>query len=209
VLSSTPLILLADSKIQKPGQLDDSATEACLSYLFAAAEVLSVVKQVLRRSGGLTTLASESADIVIDPFAMKISVRGKEITTTALEFRLLDYLARHQGRVFTRDALLDAVWGDLRFVTPRSVDACIRRIRRKIELVSSSAGFLQTIHGVGYKLQATTAWETAGGSCQCAMCAADRKRAKEQEVANHIATDTDMERVSSAGSSAVSLPCNQ
>jgi len=179
ILSSTPLIVL-NSKIQKPGYLDSSGGELCLSYPFTPAEVLSVVNQSLRENADSAARSLESADIVIDPFAMKVSVQGKEITTTALEFRLLDYLARHQGRVFARDALLDAVWGDLRFVTPRSVDACIRRIRRKIEPVASSPRFLQTIRGIGYRLQAIPAWEGAGESCQCATCTAARERAKGQ-----------------------------
>ena len=69
---------------------------------------------------------------MIDSWAMKVSVHGSEVPTTSLEFRLIEYLARHRGQVFTRDLLLDAVWGDMQFVTPRSVDACIRRIREKI-----------------------------------------------------------------------------
>ncbi len=64
---------------------------------------------------------------------MQLRVAGELVTTTATEFRLLDYLARHPGRVFSRDHLLDAVWGDARFVTPRSVDVYVRRIREKIE----------------------------------------------------------------------------
>ena len=64
---------------------------------------------------------------------MQLRVNGDLVTTTATEFRLLDYLARHPGRVFSRDHLLDAVWGDARFVTPRSVDVYVRRIREKIE----------------------------------------------------------------------------
>ena len=55
------------------------------------------------------------------------------MTTTATEFRLLDYFARHIGRVFTRDQLLDSVWRDTAYVTPRSVDVYVRRIREKIE----------------------------------------------------------------------------
>jgi two-component system phosphate regulon response regulator PhoB len=66
----------------------------------------------------------------------------------------MEYLARHQGRVFTRDQLLDAVWGDTRFVTPRSVDACVRRIRRKIEPVNAAPNLLKTIRGVGYRFDA-------------------------------------------------------
>jgi DNA-binding response OmpR family regulator len=64
----------------------------------------------------------------------------------------MDYLARNQGRVFTRDQLLDAVWGEMQFVTPRSVDACIRRIREKIEPDSTRPTYLKTIRGVGYRL---------------------------------------------------------
>ena len=70
---------------------------------------------------------------MIDASAMQLKVKGELTTTTATEFRLLDYLARHPGRVFSRDHLLDAVWGDARFVTPRSVDVYVRRIREKIE----------------------------------------------------------------------------
>jgi len=108
---------------------------------------------------------------------MKIFVRGKQVATTTLEFRLLDYMARHQGKVFTRDALLDAVWGELQFVTPRSVDACIRRIRRKIE-PESAPRLLRTIRGIGYKLDVRPTWQAKEDMCQCAICTAARVRAK-------------------------------
>jgi DNA-binding response OmpR family regulator len=82
---------------------------------------------------------------------MKISVRGNEVPATRLEFRLLDYLARNQDRVFNRDQLLDAVWGDMQFVTPRAVDACVRRIRRKIEPDRAQPTYLKTVRGIGYR----------------------------------------------------------
>ena len=72
-------------------------------------------------------------EIEIDPGAMTLIVRGNAVPTTATEFRLLDYFARHLGRVFTRDQLLDSVWRDTAYVTPRSVDVYVRRIREKIE----------------------------------------------------------------------------
>jgi DNA-binding response OmpR family regulator len=102
---------------------------------------------------------------------MKLSVRGSEVPTTSLEFRLIEYLARHRGQVFTRDLLLDAVWGDMQFVTPRSVDACIRRIREKIEPDRNSPTYLKTIRGVGYRLDAVAAWELApNDGCTCLAC---------------------------------------
>jgi two-component system response regulator MtrA len=91
-------------------------------------------------------------DLEIDPTAMKISVRGTEIVTTNLEFRLLYYLVHHQARVFTRDQLLDVVWGTQN-VELRSVDACIRRLRRKIEADPLRPIYLKTVRGAGYSLQ--------------------------------------------------------
>jgi two-component system phosphate regulon response regulator PhoB len=64
---------------------------------------------------------------------------------------LLEYLARHPGRVFTRDQLLDAVWSEGSFVTPRSVDVYIRRLREKIEEDADNPIYLRTIRGMGYR----------------------------------------------------------
>jgi DNA-binding response OmpR family regulator len=85
---------------------------------------------------------------------MTVTVRGGQITTTATEFRLLEYLARHPGRVFTRDQLLDAVWRDTAFVTPRSVDVYVRRIREKIEEDPEDPRYLRTLRGAGYRFEA-------------------------------------------------------
>jgi DNA-binding winged helix-turn-helix (wHTH) protein len=103
---------------------------------------------------------------------MKLSVRGSDVPTTSLEFRLIEYLARHRGQVFTRDLLLDAVWGETQFVTPRSVDACIRRIREKIEPDRNTPTYLKTVRGVGYRLDAQTSWHfTSSEGCDCPACA--------------------------------------
>lgn len=91
--------------------------------------------------------------VELNLLAMRLSVLGETIPTTSLEFRLLEYLVRNPGRVFTRDQLLDAVWGQERFITPRSVDACVRRIRNKIKARGQRASFLKTIRGAGYSLE--------------------------------------------------------
>ena len=70
---------------------------------------------------------------------------------SALEFRLLHYMALHPGMVFSREQLLDSVWGNDRSVTPRSVDVYVRRIREKIEPKPQHPAFVQTVHGVGYR----------------------------------------------------------
>ncbi len=95
-------------------------------------------------------------DIEIDPGEMRISVRGGEIMTTNLEFHLLYYLLHNQGRVFTRDQLLDAVWG-AKYVELCSVDACVRRLRRKIEPDPLRPTYLKTVRGAGYCLHVASA----------------------------------------------------
>jgi len=158
-LAYAPVIILADDATHpqfgnsEPGDQWLTTATLCDNIL------LAVQAAIANNLSLLATSDAATADIVIDVPAMKISVLGKEVDTTALEFKLIDYLARHHGKVFTRDALLDAVWGDLQFVTPRSVDACVRRIRQKIEPDSYSPTFLRTIRGIGYKLDARTEWK--------------------------------------------------
>lgn len=114
---------------------------------------------------------TQPQDLVIDVPAMRLSVRGEEIEVTSLEFRLIEYLSKHRGQVFTRDQLLDAVWGDIQFVTPRSVDACIRRIRKKIEPTPNVPSFLKTVRGTGYRLDAVAVWQLrAKEVCDCKTC---------------------------------------
>jgi two-component system phosphate regulon response regulator PhoB len=112
------------------------------------------VKAVLRRfERPLPPSPMKVGDIEIDPSAMTLTVRGSNVSTTATEFRLLDYFARHSGRVFTRDQLLDAVWRDTAFVTPRSVDVYVRRLREKIESNPEDPRYLKTVRGTGYRFE--------------------------------------------------------
>ncbi len=121
---------------------------------FATRELVARVKAVLRRFERPSAPSVVRFEhIEIDASAMQLRVRGELVTTTATEFRLLDYLARHPGRVFSRDHLLDAVWGDARFVTPRSVDVYVRRIREKIEEDAETPRFLKTMRGAGYRFE--------------------------------------------------------
>jgi two-component system phosphate regulon response regulator PhoB len=121
---------------------------------FATRELVARVKAVLRRFERPTAPSLvQFEEIEIDASAMQLRVKGELVTTTATEFRLLDYLARHPGRVFSRDHLLDAVWGDARFVTPRSVDVYVRRIREKIEDDAETPRYLKTMRGAGYRFE--------------------------------------------------------
>jgi DNA-binding response OmpR family regulator len=94
-----------------------------------------------------------AGDLEIDALAMVLTVRGAVTTATATEFRLLHYLARHAGRVFTRDQILDAVWKDTAFVSPRSVDVYVRKLRSKIEVDPEQPRYLRTVRGAGYRFE--------------------------------------------------------
>jgi DNA-binding response OmpR family regulator len=121
---------------------------------FGTRELVARVKAVLRRFERPTAPSTVKFEAIeIDGNAMQLRVDGELVTTTATEFRLLDYLARHPGRVFSRDHLLDAVWGDARFVTPRSVDVYVRRIREKIEADPETPRYLRTMRGAGYRFE--------------------------------------------------------
>jgi DNA-binding response OmpR family regulator len=173
-LARTPLVFLIPEAAGEHRALAlESGGDDCIVKPFNPRELVARVQAVLRRFGPSSIRSRmEGADLVIDSLAMKLSVRGSEVPTTSLEFRLIEYLARHRGQVFTRDLLLDAVWGDMQFVTPRSVDACIRRIREKIEPDRGSPTYLKTIRGVGYRLDAVAAWRsTPNDGCNCIACA--------------------------------------
>jgi two-component system phosphate regulon response regulator PhoB len=154
-LSTIPIIFLTARASENDRVLGlELGADDYITKPFGTREMVARVKAVLRRFERPSAPSSVSFDnIEIDANAMQLKVRGEIATTTATEFRLLDYLARHPGRVFTRDHLLDAVWGDARFVTPRSVDVYVRRIREKIEVDPENPRYLKTVRGAGYRFE--------------------------------------------------------
>src|SRR5215831_4489384 len=150
----TPVLILsarseeADRVVGLELGADDYVTKP-----FSTREVIARVRALQRRNepAAPPRLRIHRGDIVIDPTAHSVYVAGRSVELSALEFRLLHYLASHPGMVFSRDQLLDSVWGNDRTVTPRSVDVYIRRIREKVEPKPQEPAYVQTIHGVGYR----------------------------------------------------------
>ncbi len=120
---------------------------------FSTRELVARVRAVLRRFETPLTTNIATPDFELDSDAVSLTVRGELVETTATEFRLLHFLASHPGRVFTRDQILDAVWRDMAFVIPRSVDVYVRRLREKIEKDSENPRYLKTVRGAGYKFE--------------------------------------------------------
>ena len=90
-------------------------------------------------------------DVDIDPARRRVRVSGRDVELTDQEFRLLYLLATHAGIVFSREALLSKIWRGDTFVTVRSVDTLVKRLRRRIESDPASPQLLLTVWGVGYK----------------------------------------------------------
>ena len=123
---------------------------------FSPRELVARVRTVLRGARELPAPeVLKLGELEIDASSMTVRVDGQTVFTTVREFRLLEYLAHHRGRVFTRDQLLDAVWKETAFVTPRSVDVYIRRLREKIERDPRHPRLLKTLRGIGYRFEPT------------------------------------------------------
>ena len=157
--AKTRVVFLTEVSIAEDRLLCFNAgADDCITKPFVSAELVARVRSVLRLNSRHTLLEMEPESVLkvgeveINTRSMTVSVGGDPINTTALEFRLMVYLARNQGRVFSRDQLLDAAWGNSRFVNPRAVDTCIRRLRRKVHHGQRGTTYLRTIRGVGYCL---------------------------------------------------------
>ena len=131
---------------------------------FSPRELNARIKALLRRAEPAreTPRPIEVGTLSIDPASYRVTRSGKPVPLSTLEFRLLYYLASRPNRVFTRDQLLDAVWGNERFVTPRSIDVYIRRLREKIEVDPAHPVFVRTVRGAGYLFEMASEPATIG-----------------------------------------------
>lgn len=122
---------------------------------FSPREVAGRVRAILRRGGASPTpLASGAADFEHHELEARIVFRGEPLALTRFEYKLLAYLLRHPRRVFSRDQLLDGVWGNDRDSTDRTVDTHIKTLRAKLREVAPDADPIQTHRGLGYSVSA-------------------------------------------------------
>jgi two-component system OmpR family response regulator len=136
----------------------ESGADDYLAKPFGIRELVARVRALLRRPRRSQLQAAAAGDrpvaihgIEIDPARRRVRVRGEDAALTAQEFRLLFELATHPGIVFSREALLTRVWPDQTYVTERSVDSLVKRLRRRIERDQANPELILTVWGSGYK----------------------------------------------------------
>jgi DNA-binding response OmpR family regulator len=125
---------------------------------FSPQELVSRVRAVMRRLGREQTEAEPErnlsfADLAINPRSRVVSIKDMPIELTVKEFDMLYLLARHPKQVFTREQLLERVWGGAQYIDPGTVTVHVRRLREKIEADPSHPARLVTVWGVGYKFE--------------------------------------------------------
>jgi DNA-binding response OmpR family regulator len=119
---------------------------------FSTAELVARVRALLRRSSGtVTERVLEIGELRIDPARRSVERAGEALVLTTLEFDLLYFMASRPGRVFTRESLMEHVWGSDRVVDSRSIDSLVSRVRHKIERDAAQPRHLQTVWGSGYR----------------------------------------------------------
>lgn len=149
---STPIIFLsarADESDRVKG-LELGADDYVVKP-FNLSELVARVRAVLRRAHGDTNETIERGELVLDPKAHTVKLGDRDLALSPKEFALLYFLAKNEGQVFSREALLDRVWGRDAYVTERTIDVHIRWLRQHIEEQPNEPKRLQTVRGVGYK----------------------------------------------------------
>ena len=124
---------------------------------FSPRELVARIKAHLRRAESDASPESSEVNLGplrLDPAARRVFQNGKEVELTSTEFKLLEFFLTHPGHAFSRDQLLRQVWGEQHFVTPRTVDVHVRRLREQIEARPDEPVFLATVRGFGYRFEA-------------------------------------------------------
>ena len=120
---------------------------------FSPKEVVARVKAVLRRMDPDFISQSDTDDFNIDQDAFSISIRGKKLDLTPVEFRMLEMFMSQPGRVYNRDQILNNVFDDGRIVLDRTVDTHIKNLRQKLKEASPEKDYIRSIYGIGYSFE--------------------------------------------------------
>ncbi len=117
---------------------------------FSPREVVARVKAVLRRAGGAT---NQAQGLVLDESRYQATLHGHDLDLTAVEFKLLQFLAANPGRIYSRSQLMDRIYPDQRTVGDRTIDSHIKKLRKKLVAAAPGEELIHSVYSVGYKFE--------------------------------------------------------
>ncbi len=152
--TNTPIIMLTarDEETDKLLGLELGADDY-ITKPFSPREVVARVRAVLRRGTREAVELVRAGDLVIDTARRSVELAGRAVQLTYVEFELLRTLASHPGRVYTRRALLEVLWGDSDYREPRTIDVHVRHLREKLERAPREPEYIFTVRGAGYRFR--------------------------------------------------------
>ena len=155
-IANLPIIMLTakGEEIDKIIGLEIGADDY-ITKPFSIKELIARVRSILRRMQDNDNKMGKEEfiykDLAINYASCLVQIRGKKLTLSPTELKLLFFFSRHPGRVYSRNQILDHVWGDDTFITDRAVDVHIRRLRSQIEKDMENPHYILTVRGFGYK----------------------------------------------------------
>lgn len=152
---NTPIVMLT-ARVEESDRIRglDTGADDYITKPFSMSELLARLRAVMRRiRPGLAEDKMICGDIVMDRAQHRVKRQGREVRLGPTEFRILDHLMQHPGRVFSREQLLDAVWGSDVYVEARTVDVHIGRLRKAL-MEGETADPIRTVRSAGYAIEA-------------------------------------------------------